>query len=356
VERVAKSEEGDTDLSPEFRDTAPGADDTQVGVRPPVVDEDPGGDPGEVEFADQSPLRPDSRPPQDLVDGDSHLALVDCSPLAADSRPPQSVAGEEDLETDLLERSPLAADSRPPAPLPPSVRATPPQAPAPSARPKIKIEIPATGAQASYAECPACQARNPHDCLRCGRCGEEIAPATAGSSEARSKRSILLGQASPRLLGEVDAEVLPEEVRDELDRRERDSAERVRARQAKREKVRVSLMIRMGLVFGAGSIITFGWALGWLSALWLPLDVGIGAYLGHTLIRGDHDRLVAASAFGGLAVATTIGKMCFAAMAQGNLGFAAAMFPGLVLFVFGAFLVGFFTCMGLDFKSMDQEI
>ncbi|HBP23833.1 MAG TPA: hypothetical protein DEA08_39405 [Planctomycetes bacterium] len=304
-----------------------------------VLYEDHGSDDSpEPELLESAPERPGDHEPEDSGDV-SDVGLVDVSPLASDQGP-------------VLVEPPLPGVS--PAKVPAKIVVKPKAKDEPAKKAVRRIEIPATGTLATYATCPACEARNPPDSLRCGRCAEEI-PSAIPTHRSPGRRAIQLGQARRANQEGVAAELLPEHVREQIAAAKQASEEHTRAAVVRRESFRRTTMAAVAAVFGLGSLLSLSTSLGWLGALWVIADGAIGAGLGHGLIRSNLDRLRCGALFSVAAGASTVIKSIVILSQLGQLAVGFVL-PGLVAFTGLAFLTGFFVTMTIESRVMDQQL
>ena len=288
----------------------------------------------EPELLESAPEEP-PEPDPGLLDSGSDVGLVDVSPLASDQGP-------------VVVALPLPGASPAQVPAKIVIKAKEPK------RPVRRIEIPATGTLATYATCPACEARNPPDALRCGRCAEEI-PSAIPTQRSPGRRAIQLGQAQRGHRAGVAAELLPEHVREHIAAAKQASEEHTQRALERREAFRRHTMAAVSAVFVLGSLLSLSTTLGFLGALWVLADGAIGAALGHVLIRSDLDRLRCGVLFSAAAGTSTVLKsmLILAQLGQLAVGF---VLPGLVAFTGLAWLTGFLTCMTVESRVMDQQL
>lgn len=296
-------------------------------------------------------------------DGDDSLApeLLESAPERLDEHEP---AEESDVsDVGLVDVSPLASAQGPIPVEPPLPGVSPAKVPAKIVvkakeggpkRPVRRIEIPATGTLATYATCPACEARNPPDSLRCGRCAEEI-PSAIPSARPAGRRAIQLGLANRADREGVDAELLPEHVREQIAAAKQASEEHTQRAVVRRETFRRQVMAATGVVFALGSLLSLSTMLGWVGVLWILGDAALGAAVGHVLIRTDFDRLRCGAMFSAAAAGSTVLKSMLI-MAQLGQFAVGLVLPGLVSFTGFAFLTGFLTCMTVESRVMDQQL
>lgn len=331
MELLQREPESEPESDLGFVDESP--DSAEVLYEDPDEDDAP-----EPELLESSPERPDEHEPAP-EEPESDFGLVDVSPLASDQGP-------------VLVEPPLPGVSA--AKVPAQIVVKPKSGEEPPRRVVRRIEIPATGTLATYATCPACEARNPPDSLRCGRCAEEI-PSAIPSQRSAGRRAIQLGQARRADSEEVAPELLPEHVREHIAAAKRASEEHTQRAVERREGFRRQTMAAVAAVFVLGSLLSLSTSLGWLGALWVLADAALGAAVAHVLIRSDFDRLRCGTLFSAAAGASTLIKsiVILAQLGQLAVGF---VLPGLVVFTGLAWLTGFFTCMTVEHRVMDQQL
>ncbi|MGE0708072.1 MAG: hypothetical protein AB7N76_17315 [Planctomycetota bacterium] len=326
-----------------FVDEAPAVESTAGQAEAPGASEV-----SDLAFVDASPTDgPEAAGDAAAADDPHEAAFQDVSPLAGEVAPLRAVVAPG--QGPLPGAAPRPPAPRPPAARPPEVARSEEQTEV-ARRPQLRIEVPATGSKAAYAECPACQAKNPADARTCGRCRAEIPPPALGEG-ARGARSMFLGQAQPApARAGIDPELIPEHVRAQFAANAAEQAQRVADRDAHRRAYLWRVRAITAAVFGFGvALFKVLGAPFFLLLPWALVDLALAFGLARYMFQGDVTRVQAAGLTCAACLLTSLLKIGTGVSAL--FGFLAAVWLGLV-----GYLVTFFVCMGIEHASLDQEI